>query len=31
MNQGDINHLNRLITQNEIEAAIVSKKEKSRT
>jgi hypothetical protein len=33
LNQGDINHLNRSITQNEIEAAIKSlpKKEKSRT
>jgi hypothetical protein len=32
LNQGDINHLNRSITQNEIEAAIESlKKEKSRT
>jgi hypothetical protein len=32
LNQGDINHLNRSITQNEIEAAIESpKKEKYRT
>jgi hypothetical protein len=32
LNQEDINHLNRSITQNEIEAAIKSpKKEKSRT
>jgi hypothetical protein len=32
LNQEDINHLNRSITQNEIEAAIESpKKEKSRT
>jgi hypothetical protein len=33
LNQGDINHLNRSITQNEIEAAIKSlpKKEKSKT
>jgi glutamyl-tRNA reductase len=33
LNQEDINHLNRSITQNEIEAAITSlpKKEKSRT
>jgi heme-degrading monooxygenase HmoA len=33
LNQEDINHLNRSITQNEIEAAIkrVPKKEKSRT
>jgi hypothetical protein len=28
LNQEDINHLNRSITQNEIEAAIVSKKRK---
>jgi hypothetical protein len=33
LNQEDINHLNRSITQNEIEAAIksLSKKKKSRT
>jgi hypothetical protein len=32
LNQEDINHLNRSITQNEIEASIESpKKEKSRT
>jgi hypothetical protein len=32
LNQEDINHLNRSVTQNEIEAAIESpKKEKSRT
>jgi hypothetical protein len=31
LNQEDINHLNRSIIQNEIEAAIVSQKEKSRT
>jgi hypothetical protein len=31
LNQEDINHLNKFITQNEIEAAIVSQKEKSRT
>jgi hypothetical protein len=31
LNQKDTNHLNRSITQNEIEAAIVSQKEKSRT
>jgi glutamyl-tRNA reductase len=29
LNQEDINHLNRSITQNEIEAAIVSKKRKA--
>jgi type II secretory pathway component HofQ len=29
LNQEDINHLNRSITQNEIEAAIVSQKKKS--
>jgi hypothetical protein len=28
LNQGDINHLNRLVTRNEIEAAIVSQKRK---
>jgi hypothetical protein len=28
LNQGDINHLNRAITHNEIEAAIVSQKRK---
>jgi hypothetical protein len=31
LNQEDINHLSRSITQNEIEAEIVFKKEKSRT
>jgi hypothetical protein len=31
LNQEDIDHLNRSITYNEIEEAIVSKKEKSRT
>jgi primase-polymerase (primpol)-like protein len=31
LNQEDINHLNRSITHNEIEAAIVSPKEKPRT
>jgi hypothetical protein len=31
LNQADINHLNISIAQNEIEAATVSQKEKSRT
>jgi hypothetical protein len=31
LNQEDINHLNKSVTQNETKAAIVSKKEKVRT